>query len=262
MIKRRQFIASLAGAAAWPVVARAQQPAVPVIGFLSAQSADDDYKFSTVPFLQGLKESGYVEGQNVAIEYRWAENQFDRLPVLAADLVLRRVAVIVASATEASLAAKSATTTIPIVFGTGCDPVALDLVASLNRPGANVTGSTSLKAEPAPKQLQLLRELIPTSARFGVLADPAYPVTSSLISDLQAAARALGLQLVVVNARTDSDLETAFATLSQQHVGAVLVTNATFLVRRTEQLVALAAQHALPAIYPSREHALAGGLMG
>jgi putative ABC transport system substrate-binding protein len=243
-------------------VARAQQAAIPVIGFLSAQSADDDYKFFTLSFLQGLKEAGYVEGQNVAIEYRRAENQFDQLPALAADLVRRRVAVIVASATEASLAAKSATTTIPIVFGTGGDPVALGLVASLNRPGGNVTGSTSLKAELAPKQLQLLRELIPTFARFGVLVDPAYPVTPSLISDLQAAARTLGLQLVVVNARTDSDLETAFATLSQQHVGAVLVTNATFFVPRTEQLAALAARHALPAIYPSREYALAGGLMG
>ena len=234
---------------------------MPVIGFLSAQSADDDYKNFTVPFLQGLKETGYVEGQNVAVEYRWAENQFDRLPALAADLVRRRVAVIVAAGTAAALAAKAATTTIPIVFGTGGDPVALGLVASLNRPGANVTGIANLAAELAPKQLQLLRELIPNAALFGVLADPAFPATQSIIADLQAAARTLGLQLVVVNARTDSDLETAFATFSQQRVGAVLVSNSTFFNRRTEQLAALAARHALPAIFPFREYALAGGLM-
>jgi putative ABC transport system substrate-binding protein len=261
-MRRREFIAGLGSVAAWPLAARGQQAAMPVIGVLGPQSADDDYKNVTVPFLQGLKETGYAEGQNVAVEYRWAENQYDRLPVLAADLVRRRVAVIVANSTEPALAAKSATTIIPIVFGTGGDPVALGLVASLNRPGGNVTGSSSLKAELAPKQLQLLRELMPNASRFGVLVDPAYPATPSLISDLQAAARALSLQLVFVNARTDSDLETAFATLSQQHVGAVLVTNATFFSRRTEQLPALAARRALPAIYPSREQALAGGLMG
>ena len=197
----------------------------------------------------------------MAIEYRWAENQYDRLPALAADLVRRRVAVIVAAGTAAALAAKAATTTIPIVFATGGDPVALGLVASLNRPGANVTGSASLAAELAPKQLQLLRELIPNAAVFGVLADPAFPATQSIIADLQAAARTLGLQLVVVNARTDSDLETAFATFSQQRVGAVLVGDSTFYNRRTEQLAALAARHALPAIFPYREFALAGGLM-
>ena len=260
-MRRREFIAGLGGAAAWPLAARAQQPAMPVIGYLGAQSADDDYKNVTVPFLQGLKETGYVEGQNVAIEYRWAENQYDRLPALAADLVRRRVAVIVASGTPAALAAKAATTTIPIVFTTGGDPVALGLVASLNRPGANLTGIAILAAELAPKRLQLLRELIPNAALFGVLADPAFPATQSIIADLQAAARTLGLQLVVVNARTDSDLETAFATFSQQRVGAVLVGNSTFFTRRMEQLAALAARHALPAIFPFREYALAGGLM-
>ena len=185
----------------------------------------------------------------------------DRLPALAADLVRRRVAVIVASGTPAALAAKAATTTIPIVFATGGDPVALGLVASLNRPGANLTGSANLAAELAPKRLQLLRELIPNAALFGVLADPAFPDTQSVIADLQAAARTLGLQLVVVNARTDSDLETAFATFSQQRVGAVLVGSSTFYNRRMEQLAALAARHALPAIFPFREYALAGGLM-
>jgi putative ABC transport system substrate-binding protein len=214
-MRRRQFIAGLGSAAAWPVVAGAQQPAMPVIGFLSAQSADDS-KNVAVPFLQGLKETG----QNVAVEYRWAENQYDRLQALAADLVRRRVAVIVAANTPAALAAKAATTTIPIVFVTGGDPIELGLVASLNRPGANLTGIANLAGELAPKQLQLLNELIPSAAAFGVLADPAFPVTQSTIAELHPAARTLGLQLVVVNARTNSDLETAFATFSQQHVAA------------------------------------------
>ena len=260
-MKRRAFIAGLGSAAAWPIAARAQQPAMPVIGYLGAQSADDDYKNVTVPFLQGLKETGYVEGQNVAVEYRWAENQYDRLPALAADLVRRRVAVIVASGTPAALAARAATATISIVFTTGGDPVALGLVASLNRPGANVTGSGGFVSELSPKRLQLLRELMPNAAVFGVLADPAAPSTQSVVADLRAAARKFGLQLVVVNARTDSDLETAFATFSQQRVGAVLVGTSSFYSRRTEQLAALAARHALPAIFPYREHALAGGLM-
>ena len=202
-MKRRTFIAGLGSVVAWPLAVRAQQAAVPVIGFLSTQSADVDYKNFTVPFLQGLKEAGYVAGQNVAIEYRYAENQIDRLPALAADFVRRRVAVIVANGTPAALAAKATTTTIPIVFVAGGDPVALGLVASLNRPGANVTGSAVLTAELAPKRLQLLHELIPNAAVFGVLADPSYPSTPSLIAGLQAAARTLRLQLVVVNASTD-----------------------------------------------------------
>jgi putative ABC transport system substrate-binding protein len=261
-MRRRDFIAGL-GAAAWPLTARAQQSAMPVIGVLGAQSADDDYKNATVPFFQGLKETGYVEGQNVAIEYRWAENQYDRLPALAADLVRRRVAVIVSSGTPAAVRAKAATTTIPIVFVTGADPVALGLVASLNRPGANLTGIVTLSSELAPKQLQLLRELIPNAPAFGVLADPAFPDTQSIIADLQAAARNLGLQLIFVNAGQDSDLETAFTTLSQQRIGAVLVGagGSTFFNRRMEELAALAARHALPAIYPFREYTEAGGLV-
>jgi putative tryptophan/tyrosine transport system substrate-binding protein len=262
-MRRRAFIAGLGSAAAWPVVAPAQQAAMPVIGHLGALSADDSKSF-TVAFLQGLKEAGYVDGQNVAVEYRWAENQYDRLPALAADLVRRRVAVIVAAGSVAARAAKAATPTIPIVFGTGEDPVALGLVASLNRPGANITGITVLASELAPKQLQLLHDLLPNAARFGVLADPASPGQSStmrVIADLQAAARTLSLQLVVVNASTDTDLEMAFTTLSQQRVDAVLVTNQTLYNRRTEELAALAARHALPAMYPFREHALAGGLM-
>ena len=259
-MRRRQFIAGFAGAAAWPVVARAQQPTMPVIGFLSPQSADDDYKNYIIPFLQGLKETGYVDGQNVAIEYRWAENQFDRLPVLAAELVHRRVALIVAAGTPAALPAKVATTTIPIVFSVGTDPVPLGLVASLSRPGSNVTGITNLVGELSAKQMQLLHELV-SNAPFGILADPAFPATPAMIADLQGAARSLGRQLIVENARTDSDLETAFASFSRQHVGAVLVSTGTFFARRTEQLAALAAYYALPAIYPFREYVLAGGLM-
>jgi putative ABC transport system substrate-binding protein len=226
-MNRREIIAGLGSAAAWPVVARAQQPVLPVIGFLSAQSAELDYKDVTVPFLQGLKESGYVEGQTVAIEYRYAENQLDRLPALAADLVRRRVAVIVATGNEAALTAKAATTIIPIVFSIAGDPVALGLVASLNRPGANVTGIANLGAELGPKRLQLLRELVPNVAPLAVLMDPASAVARSTIPDLQAAARTLGLQLLVVQARTANDLETAFASFSQQRVSAVLFTNST-----------------------------------
>jgi putative ABC transport system substrate-binding protein len=260
-MRRREFIAGLGSATAWPLAARAQQAATPVVGWLGSQSAEDDYKNRTVPFLQSLKETGYVEGQNVAIEYRYADNQVDRLPALAADLVRRRVAVIVASSAAAALAAKAATTTIPIVFSAAADPVALGLVASLNRPGANLTGIASFQAQLAPKQLQLLRELLPDAALFGVLADPTFPATPSTIADLQAAAHTLGLQLVFVNARTDSDLEMSFASFSQQRVGAVVIGAGPFLNRRTEQLAALAAEHALPAMFPFRESVLAGGLI-
>jgi putative ABC transport system substrate-binding protein len=260
MIKRREFIAGLGSAAAWPAVARAQQPAMPVIGYLFTQSADD-FGFITLQFFLGLKETGYVVDQNVAVEYRNAENQLDRLPALAADLVRRRVAAIAAPSAAAALAAKAATTTIPIVFSTGGDPVALGLVASLNRPGANLTGSAMLIEELAPKRLQLLRELVPDAARFGILADPAAPGSQSAIALLQAAARTLGLQLIVVNARTDSDLETAFASFSQQGVGAILVGSSPFYNRHPEQIATLAARHALAATFAFREFALAGGLM-
>jgi putative tryptophan/tyrosine transport system substrate-binding protein len=260
-MRRREFIAGLGSAAAWPLVARAQQPAVPVIGYLSPQSAELDYKSYTVPFLQGLKETGYVEGQNVAVEYRYAENQYGRLPALAADLVRRRVSVIVVNSIEGAWAAKLATTIIPIVFVTGGDPVALGLVASLNRPGANVTGTAVLTGELMPKRLQLVHDLIPNAARFGVLEDPAFPPPQSVLAERHAAARTLGLQLIFVNARTDSDLEPAFAAFSQQRVDAVLVSISALYNRRTEQLAALAARHALPAMFPFREFVLAGGLM-
>jgi len=260
-MRRREFIAGLGSAAAWPVVARAQQPAMPVIGYLRAQSAADDYKMVTIPFLQGLKEIGYVEAQNVGVEYRYAENQLDRLPTLAVDLVRRRVAVIVTPGAAETIAAKAATTTIPIVFATGADPVALGLVASLNRPGGNVTGVVNLGSDLGPKRLQLLRELLPNAGVFGVLADPAIPITPSIIADLQVGARSLGVELVIASAKSDNDLETAFPSFSQQRVGAVLVGSSTFYNRRMEQLSALAARHALSAIYTYREYALAGGLM-
>jgi putative tryptophan/tyrosine transport system substrate-binding protein len=188
-MRRREFIVGLGGAAAWPLAARAQQPAMPVVGFLSAQSADDDYKQFAVPFLQGLQETGYVEGQNVTIEYRWAANQLNRLPVLVADLVRRHVAVIVAVGSTAALPTKAATTTIPIVFITAADPVALGLVASLSRPGANLTGFALLQADLAQKRLQLLHELLPNATQFGVLVDPASSDIQSRIADLQTAAR-------------------------------------------------------------------------
>ena len=255
-MRRREFIVGLGSAATWPVVAQAQQ--VPVIGYLSAQSAD--YRNVIVPFLQGLKETDYVEGQNVAIEYCYAENQLDRLPALADDLVRHRVTVIVAEGATPALAAKGATTTIPIVFTTGADPVALGLVASLNRPGGNLTGSANLITELAPKQLQLLHELLPKAARFGVLEDLA-AASRYINADLQAAAGKIGLELVFVNARTDSDFEPAFATFAQQRVGAILIGNSTFSPRRREQLAPLAARYALPAIFPYREYVLSGGLM-
>jgi putative ABC transport system substrate-binding protein len=262
MIGRRAFIAGLGSATAWPVVARAQQAAMPTIGFLGSQSAELDYKDVTIPFLQGLKETGYVEGLNVAVEYRYAENQYDRLPALAADLVRRRLAVLVAPSTPAALAAKAATTTVPIVFAISADPVALGLGASLNRPSANVTGIVSLAGELAPKRLQLLRELIPNATRFGVLVDPAFPDTRALTADLQAAARTLGLQLIVVTASTDSDFEPVFTTFSQQHADAVIVGSTSPLYnRRREQLVALSARHTLPSMFPFRGFAFAGGLI-
>jgi putative tryptophan/tyrosine transport system substrate-binding protein len=246
-MRRREFIAGLGGAAAWPLVARGQQAAVRVIGFLNAQSADDS-KFLTVAFVQSLKEAGYVEGRNVAIEYRWAEYQNDRLPELTADLIRRRVAVIVAAGLDPALAAKAATTTTPIVFMVGADPIALGLVASLNRPGANVTGAAMLVSEVGPKSLQLLHDLVPNARQFGVLADPANAVTPSIIANLQVGACTLGLQLVIASAGSDSDLEAVFATLSRQHVGAVLVGSSSFYRTHLEQLVALAARHGLQAI--------------
>jgi putative ABC transport system substrate-binding protein len=246
-MRRRQFIAGLGSAAAWPMVVRAQQREQPVIGQLV--------------FLQGLKETGYVMGQNVWVEALYADDQLDRLPLLVTDLVRRQPAVIVAPGAEAALAAKASTSTIPIVFRTAGDPVALGLVASLDRPGANVTGMTVLAVEPVVTHLKLLNALIPNAVQFGVLVDPAFPATPSIIADLQVKARSLGLQLVIASATTDRDLIPAFTALSQQRVGAVLGGVGNVYSRRREKLAALAAAHALPAIFPYSEYAKSGGLI-
>ena len=260
-VRRREFITLLGGAAAaWPLAARAQQPAMPVIGFLSSSAPADRARFLTA-FRQGLRETGYVEGQNVAIEYRWAQDQADRLPDLAADLVRRQVTVIAAHDTPSSIVAKAATTTIPIVFASGGDPVKLGLVASLNRPGGNVTGVTFVAAELGAKQLGLLHELQPGAVRVGVLVDPNFALTQSFVSDVQAAALSIGKQIEVLEAPTGRDIDTAFASLAQKPIDALLVGPGPLLNNRRVQLVTLAAYHRVPAIYPLREVAEAGGLM-
>ena len=259
-MKRREFITLLgASSAAWPLTARAQQRAMPVIGFLNGESADGTADLLAA-FREGLKQLGFVEGQNVAIEYRWGVGQDDRFPALAADLVRRRVAVIATSGTQA-LAAKAATTTIPIVFGTGADPVQIGLVASFNRPGGNVTGVSAMNVELTGKRLQLLHELVPGATRFAMLDNPTNPVSQSRIAEAQAAARTLGLQLLVLNASTESDFEPAFATLVQQQAAALSVSSNTLYLNRHQQIVALAARHRVPAIYSIHEAVAAGGLM-
>ena len=260
-IGRRQFIFALGGATlAWPLAARAQQPAMPVIGFLNSASPDN-YEPMVDAFRQGLKETGYVEGQNVAIEYRWAGGQYDRLPAMAADLVRRQVTVIVAN-TPGNLAAKAATTTIPIVFTTAGDPVQMGLVASLNRPGGNVTGVTNVSVELGPKWLELLYELVPTATIIALLVNPTSPnLTESTIKDLQAAARTLGLKLHVLHASSERDFDKVFATLVRLRAGGLVISPDPFFNSRSEQLAALAVRHAVPAIFQYREFAAAGGLM-
>jgi putative ABC transport system substrate-binding protein len=261
-VKRREFITLLGSAIAWPLAARAQQPAMPVIGFLGSASPDV-YAHRMRAFRQGLKEAGYVEGQNVGIEYRWAEGQNNRLPALAADLVHRQVAVIAATGgTPSAMAAKAATATIPIVFGIAADPVAIGLVASLNRPGGNVTGVTNLNVEIGPKRLELLRELLPTATIIALLLNPTSPSIAEPFSRaLQPAARALGMQLHVLHASTDRDFDTVFAALVQLRAGALVIGPDTFFNTRSEQLAALSLRHAVPAIYQYRRFAAAGGLM-
>ena len=260
-IKRRAFITLLGTAsAAWPLAARAQQPAMPVIGFLSSSALADRARYLPA-FWQGVRETGHVERQNVAIEYRWAQDQHDRLPDLAADLVRRQVTVIAAHDTPSSIVAKAATTTIPVVFASGGDPVKLGLVASLNRPGGNVTGVTFVLAALGAKQLGLLHELQPGAVRVGVLVDPNFAPTQSFVSDVQAAASSIGKQIEVLEAPTGRDIDTAFARLAQKPVDALVAAPSPLFDNRRVQLATLAAYHRVPAIYPLREFAEAGGLM-
>jgi ABC-type uncharacterized transport system substrate-binding protein len=259
-IGRRKLLATLGGAAAWPLAAHAQQQAMPVIGFLNGASPDG-YAPYVAAFRQGLKEAGYVDGQNATIEYRWAEGHYDRLPTLAADLIQRKVTVIAATTSPAARAAKTATSTVPIVFTTGDDPIKLGLVASLNRPGGNVTGVSNLIVELGSKQLGLLRELAPGTTAIAVLTNPNFPGTERQLRDVEAAARVLGLQLIVLKASTEREMETAFATMAQKGGVALLVGVDPFFLERRDHIVALAARHAIPAIYPVREFAVAGGLM-
>ena len=259
-MRRREFITLVSGAAAWPLAARAQQSAMPVIGFLR-NTAATGYNPMVTAFVQGLKEAGFVAGENVAIEYRWADNQNDRLPALAADLVRRQVTVIMAAGIPAALAAKAATTTIPIVFEMADDPVEIGLVVSLNRPGGNLTGVTTLNVELAPKRLELLHEIVPTTRGIALLVDAGNPVNERLSTDMQTAAQTLGLQLHVLHARTERDFDTVFASLVQMRVGALVMNNGPLFLNRVEQLAALTVRHAVPTISAYREFTAAGGLM-
>ena len=261
-MRRRQFITFLGGAAVtFPLAGRAQQPAMPVIGFLSAASAQG-YAAPLAAFRLGLREEGYSEGQNVTIEYRWAEDQLDRLPTLAADLVRRRVAVIVvAGGTSTALAAKAATTTIPIVFAIGGDPVQAGLVASLGRPGANVTGVAQLSQVLITKRLELAHELVPKAAVIAFLLNPNNPNAEIRVRDVQEAAHTIGQQLRILYAGSEQQFDTAFATLVQEGIGALVVQNDPLFTNGRERLVALATRHAVPATYEYREFVLAGGLL-
>ena len=261
-MKRRQFIAFIGGAAAvWPLAARAHQPAMPVIGFLNAFSSTA-WAQPLVAFRKGLSEVGYVEGQNVAIEYRWAESRYDRLPTLAAELVGRQVGVLVATGgSVTAVAAKAATTTIPLVFGIGGDPAALGLVASFNRPGGNATGVYFLTTQLEAKRLGLLRELVPTSALIGVLLNPTLALAGAQLKEVQAAAAAAGQQIHIVHASSEPELDTAFATFAQLRAAALLVGADPFFLTRRDHIIALAARYAIPAVYEQHEFAAAGGLV-
>jgi putative ABC transport system substrate-binding protein len=260
-MKRREFITLLGGTVvALPLAARAQQPAMPVIGFMNGGTLEGNENLKAA-FRKGLSEAGYIEEQNITIEYRWAQGQYDRLPAMAADLVRRQVTVIAATSTLAALAAKAATATIPIVFETAGDPIKLGLVASLNRPGRNITGVTQLSSELVSKRLGLMHDLVPTATIIGLLVNPTDPRAEAQTRDMQEAAHALGLQIHVVNASTKAEINTAFANLAQLRAGALLVGASEFFRRQPEQLLALAARQRLPAIYQYREYAVAGGLI-
>jgi putative ABC transport system substrate-binding protein len=258
MVGRREFIRLLGGAAAWPIAARAQQSTLPVIGFLNGGSPGG-YAPMVAAFRQGLQETGYVDGQNVAIEFRWAEGQYDRVPAMAAELVRRQVTVIVAN-TPGNVAAKAATTKIPIVFTVGNDPVQMGLVASLARPGGNVTGVTQFGVEGVQKQLELAHELVPTATSIAALVNPANPYAETLSRDLQAAARILGVQLHVLQARTERDFDTVFANLAQLRANALVVGLDPFFSGRSEHLGALTLRNAVPTVFQDRRSVAAGGL--
>jgi putative tryptophan/tyrosine transport system substrate-binding protein len=259
-MRRREFVTLLGGAmAAWPVAARAQQAPVPMIGYLSHGSPEQAAAL-VAAFRRGLSETGFVEGRNVAIEYRWAHNDPDRLPELAADLVRRQVAVIATPGTS-PIAAKAATTTIPIVFSTGADPVQAGLVASLNRPGGNVTGISYMNVELTAKRLGLLHELLPGAARFGVLIDHANSSAQFILTDLQSAASAIGRHIEALTAGTSRDIDTAFASLAQIPLDGLLISPMPLFYDRRVQILTLAARHGVPVVYPAREWADAGGLM-
>jgi len=260
-MRRREFLTLVGSAAAvWPVVARAQQPAMPVIGYLSSGSAKG-FATRLAAFRQGLLETGYREGQNVAIEYRWAEEQNDRLPELAAELIRAGVAVLAAFGPNAALAAKKTTATVPIVFEMGVDPVASGLVASLSRPDGNITGATSLNVELGPKRLEFLRELVPTAKVLALLVNPTNPSAETVTRDLQAAARTLGLELHVLRASSERDFDMVFATVAELHAGGLVVSADPFFVSRSEQLIGLTLRHRSAAIFQSRDFAAVGGLM-
>jgi len=261
-LKRREFITLVGGAVvAWPLVARAQQASNrPIIGFLNS-GLPGGYAPFAAAFRQGLAEAGFVEGQNVVIEYRWAEGQYDRLPMMAADLIQRQVTVIAATSTPAALAAKAATSVIPIVFTVALDPVAASLVVSLNRPGGNATGVSNYLSDLGAKRLELLHEVVPKTTVIGMLVNPNYPDAEVQRKDAAEAAHKLGLELHVVNVSTEGDFNSAFANLVQSTAGALLVGTDTFFLSRRDQLVLLAARHAIPAMYFLREFALSGGLM-
>jgi putative tryptophan/tyrosine transport system substrate-binding protein len=262
-MRRREFITLLgsATATAWPLAANAQQSAMPVVGFLSARSPGESAS-ALAAFRQGLGETGYFEGKNVTIEYRWAEGRYDRLPALAAELVSRQVAVIAATGGEPSpLAAKAATTTIPIVFSLGGDPVEARLVASLNQPGGNLTGTTLMAVEMAPKRLGILRQLIPNASTVAILVNTKYQTTAAEVRNVEDAARALGIKISVLNASTEDEIDTAFTTIVQQKADALIIGTEPFLLGQRDQLVRLAARHSIPTIYFVREFADAGGLL-
>jgi len=261
MIRRREFITLLGGtAAAWPLAARAQQPAVPLVGFLGGETPELQSR-DVQALRQGLSEQGYVEGRNFAFEFRWAQDQTDRLPGLAVDLVRRQVTVLVANGTPPALAAKAATSTIPILFNTGGDPVELGFVSSLNRPGGNLTGVTALNAAIGPKRLELLHEIAPTAHVIALLVNPINPNGDALAREVQAAARTLGLELHVLNASSEHDLDQAFATLSQLQAGGLVIATDGYFLSRPAQLGARVLRQRVPAIFVSREFAAAGGLM-